>query len=442
MNLINQGQPRPANKKLAQKIIKHPHLLGHYFGYVLLTELHSEWIRNCYFDPEDNSLQAHRGSYKTTAIIVVGVIWWLWFHFEDRVAIIRKDFTAAAEVLSVVSKILKSPKAHALFIAIYGFDYVLTVDKNNTITWNLKKTQTPQGSISCYSMGEDMTGTHFDRILIDDFVTIKDRISKTVRESTKLFIQDLRANIIDPGKPIIFSGTPWHPLDAWTILPLPVKYDIYNSKIARFTKKYVEYLKSITSHSLFAANYELRHVASEDQMFKEPVYCQWDYTLKPVGHIDAKYSGSHTGAFTMMAKRPDGKVQAVIFKFDRHIVDDYQTIVSLWKKYRCGTVCMEENADKGYAARDLANLGMLTRTYHERENKHVKIVQNLKTHWHQIEWCEDSDPEAISQILDYAEKLEPDDCADSGASCIREHNLFMVGNTEMEATEFEDDYRE
>jgi hypothetical protein len=431
------------NKELAKKIIRWPHLLGHYFGYVLLTELHSEWIRGCYLNPEDNSLQAHRGSFKTTSIIEIGCIWWLWFHFEDRIAIIRKDFTAAAEVLQVIAKILDSPKAHILFKIIYGFDYYLTINKQNTLTWNLKKTQTPQGSISCYSMGEDMTGTHFDRILIDDFVTIKDRISKTVRESTKIFIQDLRANIIDPGKPIIFSGTPWHPLDAWSILPLPKKYDIYTSKIARFTAQYIAYLKSITSHSMFAANYELRHVASEDQIFKDPVFGKWEMGLNAVGHIDAKYSGNHTGAFTIMARRTDGKVQAIGFIFTRHIVDEYQWLYDKWLKHMCGTVSLELNADKGYAARDLSELGMLTRTYSEKENKHVKILQNLKPNWNNIIWDEElTDPEYMAQILDYSEGMEPDDCADSAASCIRENSLFSGESTGIMVEEYEDNYKD
>jgi hypothetical protein len=429
------------NKKLIKEIIDKPHLLGHYFGYKLLTDLHSSWIRTCFFNPHDNSLQAHRGSFKTTSIIVIGCIWWLWFNPEDRIAIIRKDFTAAAEVLGVIAKILESEKAHVLFREMFGFDYVLTVNKNNTLTWNLKKTYTPQGSISCYSMGEDMTGTHFDRILIDDFVTIKDRISKTVRETTKIFIQDLRANIIDPGKPIIFSGTPWHALDAWSILPAPKKYDVYNTKIARFTKNYVAYLKSITSHSLFAANYELKHIASDDQTFKDPVFEPWNFSILPIGHIDAKYSGNHTGAFTMMGKRPDGKIQAVGFLFTSHIMDEYDNLVAKWKKYRCGSVHLESNADKGYAARDLAAKGMLTETYPEKENKHVKILQNLKANWNNIVWSEDSDPEYISQILDYAEGMEPDDCADSAASCLRQSGLLSTGGLFVSAETYDDEFR-
>lgn len=430
------------NKSLIRKIIKNPHILGVFFGFKLLTELHSQWIRECWLSKEDNSLQAHRGSYKTTSIVILGVIWWLWFHFNDRIAIIRKDFTAAKEVLEAITKVLNSEKAHVIFKQMYGFDYTLTEETKQSITWSLKTTITVQGSISAYSMGEDMTGAHFDRIVIDDFVTIYDRVSKTVREKTKMFIQDVRSNIIEPGNPIIFTGTPWHKLDAWSILPAPKKYDVYTTKLKKFTEKYIKYLRTINTASMFAANYELKHIASDESLFDDPVYCKWDYSLDPVCHIDAKYKGSHTGAFTIMAMRTDGKVQAVGFMFEKHIVDEYDNLMSIYMKYRGGTVYLEENADKGYAARDLSAKGMLTSSYNESENKFVKIIQNLKLNWHLIEWAEETDPRYISQILDLQEGIEPDDCADSAASLIRQSGIFNTGGSFVTASEYEDNYRE
>lgn len=429
-------------QQIIKKLIKYPHLLGHYFGYTLLTELHSKWIKDAFLSSGGYCLQAHRGSFKTTALCVVGVIWWMFFHFEDRILILRKDFTAASDVLQVISRILNSERCHELFVYIYGFDYEIVLDNNYKITWNLKTKETKEGNINAFGLGQDMTGSHFDKALVDDFVTVKDRISKAEREKTKLFIQDLRANILDPGKYAIFTGTPWHKLDAWIDLPTPVKYDVYSTGIKRFTPEYIKYLRTITSHSLFAANYELKHIASEDALFPDPVYCKWDNSLEPVGHIDAKYSGSHTGAFTLMAKRPDGKIQATGFLFTRHIVDDYTRLFSIWQRFRCGTVHMEENADKGYAARDLSDMGMLTRTYNERENKFVKIIQNLKSNWHLIEWSEDTDPLFIAQIMDFQEGMEPDDCADSAASLLREARLIYTGAGELQASEYEETYRE
>jgi hypothetical protein len=430
------------NKTLAKSIINNPHKLGHYFGYNLLSEIHSKWIRDCWFNPEDNSLQAHRGSYKTTSIMVVGSIWWLFFHFDDRIAIVRKDFTAASEVLQVISSILKSEKCHVLFKEIYGFDYEVIEDTQSGLTWSLKKTATVQGNVSAYGMGQDMTGKHFDRMLLDDVITIRDRLSKTEREKTKIYIQDIRANVIDPGKPIIFSGTPWHKADAWTILPPPKQYNIYTAGIEKFTDKYIKYLRSITTSSMFAANYELRHVASDDAFLPEPTYCKFDYSLNTVGHIDAKYSGNHTGAFTMMSKKPDGRVQATGFLFTRHINEEYENIKKLWLKYRCGTVHLESNADKGYAARDLQAIGVLTRSYAEHENKFVKIVQNVKPNWSKIDWDEDTDPEFLNQVMDFQEGQEPDDAIDSISSLIRESGIFRTVGGGVSVGEYEDNYKE
>ena len=103
---------------------------------------------------------------------------------------------------------------------------------------------------------------------------------------------------------------------------------------------------------------------------------------------------------------------------------------------------LETNADKGYASRDLGNMGMLTSNYSESENKHVKIIQNLKYHWDNILWHENTDPEYMAQILDYIEGQSPDDCADSAASCIRQSGVGASGATPASFKEYEEEYRE
>ena len=431
------------NLELARKLINHPHLLGHYLGYDELTELHSFWIKHLWTTPVHASLQAHRGSFKTTSVLIVGFLWWILFHWDDRICFVRKDFTSSSEVLKVVSRQLQSTKFRNLFYAIFGFEFKLVTDSNDCITWNLKTKESPEGNLMAFGIGGSLTGKHFDKIFGDDLITIRDRVSKAERDKVDNFVMELMANIIDPGKPVAFTGTPWHKSDTWRLLPPPLKFDIYSTKLDRFTKEHMAQLKDVTTSSLFAANYELKHIAAEDAVFSSAVRTKnWDMTLPTYGHIDAKYQGDHTGAFTIMARRPDGFIQAIGFMFKKHINEEYNSLYSKWQRYRCGTVSLELNADKGYAARDLGNMGMLTRTYHESENKHVKVLQNLKAHWSKILWHEDTDPEYISQILDYVEGQTPDDCADSAASCIRENNLGSAGDTSASFEEYEDEYKE
>jgi len=438
---LNESLMTGSKSDFIQKIAKFPHLLGHYLGFTKLGELHSDWIRDAFTaEGEDFCLQAHRGSYKTTSVIVVGVIWWLFFHWEDRILILRKDFSKASEVLQVIGKILKSEKCRRLFEYIYGFEYILTTDTNGRISWNLKLTNTNEANVNAFGIGQDLTGKHFDKALCDDFVTIKDRISKAERERTIIFIQDLRANILDPGKHGIYTGTPWHNADAWKLFKNIRKYDVYSTGIGSFTAEYISHLKDILPPSLFSANYELRHISDEESLFSDPIMGPWDFAYNAVGHIDAKYQGKDTGAFTILAKRSDGKVQGFGYLFDKHINIEYNNLFRLWQKYRCGTVYLETNADKGYASRDLSGLGMLTSNYHEKENKHVKIIQNLVVNWSNIIWDEETDPEFLAQIMEYREGQEPDDCADSVASCIRQTGIFGKGGVSLSAEEYDDQY--
>ncbi len=424
MNLI-VNKPTLKNPKLARLIIDQPHRLGHYLGYTKLTPLHSEWIKYMWNAKQHVSLQAHRNSYKTSSIIIIGSILKLTFFWNNRIAIIRKDFTSASEVLKVITRIIKSDKYKALTNEIFGMSPELIVDSAQKMQWSWKTQESPEGNVNAFGIGGSITGTHFDDIFCDDIITLKDRISKAERKAVDEFVREIIANVIDPDKFVKFSGTPWHKMDTWRLLPKPLVYDIYSTGLKVFTPERIQEIKKYTTASLFAANYELRHVASEDTIFDNPSWQSgWDLTLATQGHIDAKYQGGHTGAFTMMARKPDGRVQAVGFIFHKHINEEYDRLIKKWGQYRCGTVHMELNADKGYAARDLSGLGMITSTYDEKENKHVKIIQNLKTYWDRIDWSEDTDPEYMSQILDYIEGQEPDDCADSAASCIRRSGIF------------------
>ena len=52
-------------------------------------------------------------------------------------------------------------------------------------------------------------------------------------------------------------------------------------------------------------------------------------------------------------------------------------------------------------------------------NKFLKIASYLRKNWNRIWWISDTDPDYISQILDYTQFAEHDDAADSAASLVR-----------------------
>ena len=51
-------------------IIDEPYKIGHWVGFNDLTSLHNEWIQMMMFSKDDETLLAHRGSYKTTCLSI------------------------------------------------------------------------------------------------------------------------------------------------------------------------------------------------------------------------------------------------------------------------------------------------------------------------------------------------------------------------------------
>lgn len=420
---------------LLERVRDYPHLLGHMVGKTLLTDLHSEWIWEVWGgDPGENtSLQAHRGAYKTTAITEIGIIWWLLFHPNDRIALVRENWTVSNETLKTIAKYLETDGIRALFNYAHGAPPIFKTRKDGKLEFSFKTSITKEGSIDSYGVNQVPTGSHYDAILCDDFVTIKDRFSKAQRESVKEGIKEIITNIIDPGKRCMFVGTPWHRDDAWEmrnedddkILPDPKRYTCYDTGI--LSEEEIAKKRKTTTLSLFTANYELDHTQDDAQMFKDPIYGEWIHTLHKsqyFSHLDAAYGGDCTNGLTIMARRPDGKIQAYGKVFEDHIEDKLDWLYPFLVRLKAVRIYNETNPDKGFLSRLLKqprkNMRLLVRSYNESMNKHRKIQAYLKHYWEDLVWHPDTDPEYMAQILDYKEGEKPDDAPDSAASLLRE----------------------
>ena len=407
----------PISKEM---VLLHPHIFGNALGMDRLTKLHSDWIKKVILSGKSKNLQAHRGSYKTTAITVLGAIIYATFNPDGRMFIFRKEFSENIKpIFREIKKYIESEVYQQLTAQLLGAPVTIVRATDNTIELSHRKKTVREANITGFSIGSSVTGQHCDFILNDDISTLKDRVSKAERERTKIIYNEQK-NIIDPGKPVCTVGTPWHPDDVFSICGDIIKYDINSTGLKAFTKSHINSLKESMPPSLYAANYELKHIAAEDRLFTDINYAEWDYTIQPVGHIDAKYSGKDTGAFTMIGRKPDGTYQAVGFMFTDNIQDCLKSIKRLWAKYKCGTIYKEKNDDKGYTAIELRKMGIPAHSYHEKENKHVKIVQHLYPHWNKIQWSHESDSNYLNQVLEYAEGIGHDDCADSAASLMRQ----------------------
>ena len=58
-------------------------------------------------------------------------------------------------------------------------------------------------------------------------------------------------------------------------------------------------------------------------------------------------------------------------------------------------------------------------SYHEKENRYIKISSYLRKWWPNIIWIAGTDREYLAQITDYTEDAEHDDAPDSAACVCR-----------------------
>ena len=244
----------------------HPIEFAKMLGFDKLINLHSQWIKEMVFGKNDFTLMSHRASYKTTCVSLALAITIILYP-NIRTLFLRKTDADIKEVIKQVQKILLDEHTQYFVMAIYGVSLKLTVQSATEISTNLTADIKGTSQLVGIGIGSSLTGKHFDRIFTDDIINVKDRISKAERENTKLVYQELQ-NIKNRGGKISNTLTPWHKESAECLMPNVHKYNCYETGLISTSD--LEYIKRSMSPSLFAANYELKHIADENVLFGEP----------------------------------------------------------------------------------------------------------------------------------------------------------------------------
>lgn len=402
-------------KQAAELLIHNPIAFGHAVGFDKLGALHNTWIQDMVRGSEDKTLQAHRGSYKTTCVsIALAEIIVLLPNLKTL--FMRKTDADVKEVVRQVRNLLLSPYMEALCEKIHGKPLILTTVSATEISTNLATDNKGTSQLVACGVNGSLTGKHFDRIFTDDIVNVQDRISRAERDHTKTIYQELQ-NIRNRGGRIFNTGTPWHKEDAFSMMPNIEKHDCYSTGLISGDE--LQTIKSSMTSSLFAANYELRHIASDDVIFDTPqMGAEPCLAEQGICHIDAAYGGDDYTAFTIARKKG-----ATYYLYGRlwhkHVDNCMDEIIRLRKSFNAGEIYCETNADKGYLAKALRAKGERAVTYHENMNKFLKITSYLKAEWRNVVFVAGTDDAYIDQICDYNENVEHDDAPDSAASIVK-----------------------
>lgn len=415
------------SKEIIQWLYKHPERIGPHVGFNDLTPLHGEWIRNIVFGDDDYTLMAHRAAFKSSIMAIAIALLMVLFPTLN-IIFIRKADSDVSEMMRMVLKILDSQLFKDIVRILYQTELQIVESSSDKISTNLWTSPMGSPQLLGLGIGSSITGKHCEVLITDDICNVKDRISQAERERTKLAFMEMQ-NICNRGGRIISLGTKWHKEDVFTLMRNIHTYDCYSTGL--MTPEQIQQKREQMSPSLFACNYELKIIADENALFGSANWLPPSESNAIHGgkaHIDAAYDGEDYTAYTILKKDGDrfigyGKI------WRKHVDLCLNEIDALHAMYEAGSIATETNADKGYLAKELKARGHQVNTYQEHQNKYLKIATILRKYWKQIYWIDETDPEYISQILDYTEDAAHDDAPDSCASLLRAMSGEVKVNT-------------
>ena len=411
------------NKKVVDIMLKRPHRLGLTVGYTKLLPLHSDWIRFVW-DTKANArgFMAYRGSYKTTSIIIIGVVRRLLFQPYRTIFLCRKNYMDAFSVCKTIVKVLETDIVQDIAYELWGKKLEIIQNNQYGLILNIGNKTPNEPHLRAFGIGTAITGMHADDVVFDDIVTLDDRISKKERERTKLYVSEVVANVLNPEGRVIFLGTKWHAGDAWSDIERYTEIRKHRLSDGAFTmtaEEIAEKRKRIAP-LLWNANYELTAEDTENRIFTDPRYGErlnteyWQTGRSTYMHLDAAYGGGDTTALTVMQ---GNTVRGWLWTGT--VLNHINDIKTIYEKYHVKQAFIETNADKGLLANKLNERGMYWGTYHESMNKRVKIMSVIYPVWTDLQFDPDTDAEYLGQIVDWVDKIDiQDDAPDSLASCI------------------------
>ena len=376
---------------------------------------HNEWMREIITGKSDYTLLAHRGSYKSSVLSVCIAL--IMVVMPDiNIIFLRKADNDVSEMIRMVKKALESKALQSISKILYRRPIEFRETTASAITTNLYMSASGASQLLGIGLKSSITGKHADLVITDDICNVLDRTSKAERDKTKLQYQELQ-NIRNRGGRIINLGTKWHEEDVFTLMD---NIHIYDCNVTGLiSKEQLQKIRESMLPSLFACNYELRIIASENVIFTDP-QTGGDPELCKNGlmHLDSAFYGEDFTAWSVM-NRHGGKYYLYGQMRRKHVEDCYELIKADYDRFLCGKLLNESNADKGMVGKDLRKMGIKVILYAEKMNKYMKIVTYLKAIWKDLVFVEGTDPEYIRQITDYFEDAEHDDAPDSAASLAR-----------------------
>lgn len=421
-----------------------PHKFGHILGFEKLTHEHDAWINYFLRVPQGGVevLQAHRNSYKTTCGLVALVLLFLLYP-ELRVLVVRKNDTLAAKVAIALQKIFTTNGVVRAFLYVrFGIETAKTNEWSESKTvFAFKKRVTIEPSLTIAGIKGSITGAHFDYIWSDDIVAREDAESDAEREATKNFVHEL-INLIEPTGSRMFTGTPWHEEDAFSILKAttgePIKkYPIRSIQIPDIDEAWIEREQKSMPVWKWAANYELQHVADTETIgaidFIPEFTAKYFVAFIDPSFSNKKHSDRCAVSIVGFAQRPGSKETRIEFtgkQWEKSIShpDVRRELLLFLDKFKPIETCLESQLSDSTIqfiepfkiAENLMGLAVKNNWSwkHQTGDKHTRIETHVHGNKFRLVALESTDPVFMAFVTRYHKNARVKDPADSLAGSI------------------------
>ena len=148
-------------------LLNNPVKFANALGFDKLGALHNNWIKEMVKGKEDHTLQASRGTYKTTCVSIALALIIILLP-NKRTAFFRKTDSDTREIIKQVQKILLDPHTQYFVQQIYGVNLMLATQNTSEVTTNLTTDIRGTSQLTGLGIGGSVTGKHFDFIFTDE----------------------------------------------------------------------------------------------------------------------------------------------------------------------------------------------------------------------------------------------------------------------------------
>ena len=184
-------------EQILNLIEQRPIEIGHWVGFDLLDDLQNDWLRNFLFRKDDQTLLAHRNSYKSTTVSLFFALYVLLRPYEN-IIYLRKTDADVQEIARQTARMLHSGAFQKMSETLWGVPLIIGRETGTEIDTNLNLSPRGASQLLGLGLGSSITGKHSTTIVTDDITNVLDRVSAAERERTKLAYAELQ-NIRSKG---------------------------------------------------------------------------------------------------------------------------------------------------------------------------------------------------------------------------------------------------